>query len=256
MKRIAALLTALCTFAATAATALADARVVTLMYHDVTYDESRQGDWGITPDQLEEDIEYFTARGYIPITAGELANESMENLDGKKILLLTFDDGYAGWYTNVYPILQKTGAKATMFVVGAYINRYGYLSADQIHEMANCGLIEIGSHTDMVHQMPKDALISLYNSDGADDVIADIRKNTERLSEITGKSVVSLSWPYGYYTDALDWRVKNELGYRMTFSTLTGVNNYSGDTSIVFNRVTREASRTTEAIFNDAEGRF
>ncbi len=256
MKKITAISLALLMFFAASANALANARVVTLMYHEVTHDPQRQGDWGISPEQLEADINYFTERGYIPITAGELANESMNNLEGKKILLLTFDDGYADWYTEVYPILRRTGAKATMFIVGSYINRYGYLSEWQIHEMANCGLIEIGSHTDMIHQMPKDSLTNLYNSDGADDVIADIRKNTERLSTITGKDIVSISWPYGYYTDTLDWRVKNELGYKMSFSTATGVNDYSGDTSVVFDRITRDAVRTTEEIFADAEKRF
>ncbi len=256
MKKLTALCIALLTLFCGAASAAADARVVTLMYHEVTSDESRHGDWSISPEQLEEDIEYFTERGYIPITASELANESMDNLDGRKILLLTFDDGYVGWYTDVYPILKRTGAKATMFVVGAYVNRYGYLSEEQIHEMANCGLIEIGSHTDMVHQMPRDALIDLYNSDGSGDVVMDIRCNMERLSEITGRGITSLSWPYGYYTDELDRRVKSELGCEISFSTSPGVNYYSGGSSVVFNRITREASRTSEAVFADAESRF
>ena len=238
------------------ASAYAEAQVAAIMYHEVTTDASRHGDWGISPEQLEADINYFLERGYVSITAGELANEAMENLDGKKILLLTFDDGYASWYTDVYPVLQRTGAKATMFVVGAYINRYGYLSEDQIREMANCGLIEIGNHTDRVHQMPKSALISLYSSGGAGDVITDIRNNSGKISAITGKNVTSIAWPYGYYTDALDSRVKNELGYTMSFSTEPGVHHYYGDTSIIFKRVNREYSQTPEKLYEYVENKF
>ena len=256
MKKLTAICLALFMFLSAEVSSFAAARVAAIMYHEVTTDESRYSDWSISPEQLEADINYFLERGYVSITAGELANESMENLDGKKILLLTFDDGYAGWYTDVYPILQRTGAKATMFVVGAYINRYGYLSEDEIREMANCGLIEIGNHTDMVHQMPKSSLISLYNSVGAGDVITDIRNNSARISKITGKSVTSIAWPYGYYTTALNNRVRNELGYTMSFSTETGVNYYYGDTSIVFNRVNREHYRTPQTLYEFVESKF
>ena len=236
--------------------ASAAARVTALMYHEVTSDGNRHDDWGISPEQLEADINYFLENGYVTITASELANESMDNLEGKKILLLTFDDGYVGWYTDVYPILRRTGAKATMFVVGAYINRYGYLGEAQIREMANCGLIEIGNHTNHVHQMPKDALITLYNSANVRDVLDDIKSNSARISGITGKTVTSIAWPYGYSTDWLNEHVRSELGYTMTFSTTSGVNYYSGDSSVVFNRVNREYYRTPESLYEFVESLY
>lgn len=254
MKKFTALCLMLLTFMTTAA--YASCNVVTLMYHEITENEARWSEWCVPPSTLEEDIKYFTDRGYITITASELANESMENLDGKKILLLTFDDGYYGWYTDAYPVLKRNNAKATMFIVGAYINRYGYLSEAQIHEMGNSGLVEIGNHTDRVHQVPLDVLKSIYNSSSAEDVITDIRNNSKRLSDIVGKTVTSIAWPYGYTTDHLDWRVKNELGYEISFSTNYGVNVYSGDCSILFNRINRELSLTSEELYNRAEENF
>ena len=236
--------------------AYAKTQVAALMYHEVTTDESRHDDWGISPEQLEADINYFLERGYVSITAKELANESAENLDGKKILLLTFDDGYVGWYTDVYPILQRTGAKATMFVVGSYINRYGYLSEVQIREIANSGLVEIGNHTNYVHQMPKDALIKLYNSDNVRDVLDDIKNNSERISKITGSSVTSISWPYGYTTKWLSEHVRTELGYTMAFDTTPGVHYYTGDNSIVFSRINREYYLTSEELYEFVENQF
>ena len=236
--------------------AFAAAQVATLMYHEVTTDEERHGDWSVSPEQLEADINYFLEHGYVSITAGELAGEAMENLDGKKILLLTFDDGYTGWYTDVYPILERTGAKATMFVVGSYINRYGYLNESQIREMANSGLIEIGNHTNHVHQMPLESLKELYNSANVRDVLDDIGSNSEKISRITGKSVTSIAWPYGYSTEWLNDHVRSELGYTMAFSTKTGVNYYKGDTEIVFNRVNREYNLTSEGLYEFVEKQF
>lgn len=253
MKKLTAVCLALLTFLGVCASASAEAQVAALMYHEVTTDESRHGDWSISPEQLEADINYFLEHGYVSITAGELANESMDNLDGKKILLLTFDDGYAGWYTDVYSILQRTGAKATMFIVGAYINRYGYLSEAQIREMANCGLIEIGNHTNRVHQMPKESLEALYNSANVRDVLDDIKSNSEKISQITGKSVTSISWPYGYSTDWLNEHVRSELGLTMAFSTISGVHHYSGNSAVVFKRVNREYDRTPENLYEYVE---
>lgn len=233
--------------------ARADCIVTSIMYHNVTTDASRYNDWCISASQLESDITAFKANGYIPITATELANEDMANLDGKKILLLTFDDGYAEWYTDVFPILERTETKATMFVVGSYVNRYGYLGEDEIHEMANSGLVEIGSHTRYLHSMPLATLKNIYASQNISDAVDDIQSNNEYLADITGKPVTSLAWPYGCYTDTIDRRVKNELGCRITFSTSFGVTRYDGDTSIVFNRINRDYSKTTDEITQIAE---
>ena len=47
------------------------------------------------------------------MTATELATANMADIDNRKILLLTFDDGYSNFYTEVFPILKKNDAKAT-----------------------------------------------------------------------------------------------------------------------------------------------
>ena len=87
--------------------AFADCKLVTLMYHNVTQDSTRYDDYTIAPNQLEEDIEIFKNAGYTLMTASELADTHISELEGKKVLLLTFDDGYIGWYSEVFPILKK-----------------------------------------------------------------------------------------------------------------------------------------------------
>ena len=98
----------------------AAANVVTLMYHSVTEDTERLGDYTVSPEQLESDIKYFMDCGYIPMTASELATENLANINNRKVLLLTFDDGYDNFYTEVFPILKRCNAKATMFLIGSY----------------------------------------------------------------------------------------------------------------------------------------
>ncbi len=237
--------------------AFAAANVAALMYHSVTEDSSRWDDYTISPAQLDADIQYFTDCGYVTMTATELADADMSSIDGGKILLLTFDDGYSNFYTEVYPILKKHGAKATMFLIGNQVNKYGYLNEDQIREMSQSALVEIGNHTNSLHSAPRHVLNSFYsNPDLLYDVLWDIQSCSEALSEITGKPITSLSWPYGLYTDALDQAVKNQLGFKITFSTDYAVNKFDGSTYTPLCRMNREYSATTQEVFDRANSKF
>lgn len=257
MKKIIAIAAFCIIMAAGAVSASAAANVAALMYHSVTTDTSRLGDYTISPDQLDADIQYYTDCGYITMTATELATANMADIDGRKILLLTFDDGYANFYTDVFPVLKKHNAKATMYLISSYIDRYGYLTSDETYEMAHSGLVEIGNHTNSIHHTPKELLETIYNDPVAFyDVIADVKRNGDVLKSITGIDVTSISWPYGYYTQELDSAVKNQLGYKISFSTNYGVNKFTGDTSVPLNRMNRESSASTQWVFDRANGKF
>ena len=64
----------------------------------------------------------------------------------EKPVILTFDDGYESNYTELLPILEARGMKATVFMVANSIGREKYLSWEQLKDMQHRG-IEIGSHT-------------------------------------------------------------------------------------------------------------
>lgn len=257
MKKFMAVIVIGIIMTAGAISAQAAANVAALMYHSVTTDPERWGDYTISAEQLDNDIQYFQDCGYITMTATELATANMSDINGRKILLLTFDDGYSNFYTEVFPILKKHNAKATMFLVGAYINRYGYLTEDETYEMAHSGLIEIGNHTNAIHQTPVENLRAIYtNESGVSDVMADIRSNGEKLKKITGMDITSISWPYGYYTTAIDSAVKDRLGYKISFSTEYGINKFTGNTVAPLKRMNREFSASTQWVFDRANGKF
>lgn len=257
MKKIISVLTMFIILTSGIVSASAAANVAALMYHNVTSDESRWGDYTVSPEQLEADIQYFQSCGYITMTATELATANMSDIDGKRILLLTFDDGYSSFYSEVYPILKRCNAKGTMYLIGSYINRYGYLTEEETYEMAHSGLVEIGNHTDSIHHTPVELLRGIYNnSNSFYDVIEDIRRNGERLKEITGMEITSMSWPYGYYTNSLDSTVKSQLGYKISFSTEYDVNYFNGNAALPLKRMNREYSASTQWVFDRANGRF
>ena len=47
-------------------------RFLGLMYHQVLKDESRSGKYIITPYELEEDLKYLSANGYVSVLPSEL----------------------------------------------------------------------------------------------------------------------------------------------------------------------------------------
>ncbi|MCI8404208.1 MAG: polysaccharide deacetylase family protein [Clostridia bacterium] len=257
MKKIIAIMALCVIITAGTVSAQAAANVAALMYHSVRSDPARWDDFTVSVEQLDNDIQYFKDCGYITMTATELATANMADIDGRKILLLTFDDGYSNFYTEIFPVLQKHNAKATMFLVGSYINRYGYLTEDETYEMAHSGLVEIGNHTNGIHQAPVESLHAIYtDKTGMLDVIADIKSNGEKLKKITGIDVTSISWPYGYYTQELDSAVKDQLGYKISFSTDYGVNKFTGNTAVPLKRMNREFSASTQWVFDRANGKF
>jgi len=68
-----------------------------------------------------------------------------------RAVAITFDDGYENNYTNAFPAIKEYRIPVTVFVVANNIGGPGYMGWSQIREMAESGLVSIGSHT-MTHR--------------------------------------------------------------------------------------------------------
>ena len=134
-------------------------KVPILMYHNLTNDPSAVTSMTITGERFQEDMEYLEYNGYTPLLSADLINiragkESMP----ERPVMITFDDGYRSNYDIAYPILQKTGMKAVIALIGKSIrandnteaNRF-FLKWDEAAEMADSGLVELASHTYNLH---------------------------------------------------------------------------------------------------------
>lgn len=118
--------------------------VPVLMYHAVDNDLWGIAELFVRPERMEEQLQYLTENGYDTIFFEDLYH--IEDYD--KPVILTFDDGYLDNYTQLFPLLQKYNAKATIFVITQYIgNDIHYTNQDQLREMADSGLVSIQSHT-------------------------------------------------------------------------------------------------------------
>lgn len=120
-----------------------------LMYHAVA-DEI----WGaesmfVSPSQMEEQLQWLQEQGYETLWFSDLREP--ERYD--KPIILTFDDGYEDNYRNLFPLLQKYGVKATVFLITGLVGDEHYLDAGEIREMSESGLVEFQSKSRTAPQL-------------------------------------------------------------------------------------------------------
>ncbi len=161
-------------------------QVPVLMYHAVS-DQT----WGLeglflSPSDMEAQLKYLTENGYDPIFFSDLPHLNQY----KKPVILTFDDGYNNNYTDLYPLLQKYNVKVTIFVIPASVGGQYSMTAAQIKEMADSGLVSIQSHT----QDHKE-LASL----SADQQKQQFAQSQLAIARMTGRIPSVLSYPSGSY---------------------------------------------------------
>ena len=160
------------------------AQVPVLMYHAVSDDLWGISDLFVSPSEMAQQLEYLVDNGYEPILFSDLPNLS----DYEKPILLTFDDGYDDNYTQLLPLLKKYNVKATVFVITGMLGDEHYLTADQVKEMSDSGLVDIQSHT--VDHFDLNTLTR-------EDQEYQLSQSRLDLARITGKLPHTLCYPSG-----------------------------------------------------------
>ncbi len=102
------------------AKAVAHPRACIFYYHrvaDLGFVDPEIDDWNVTPKQFERQIATLAEFAEI-IPLSDLRKRLSAGAPSRKPLVcLTFDDGYATFYSQVLPILKRYEAPATAFVV-------------------------------------------------------------------------------------------------------------------------------------------
>lgn len=139
-------------------------KVPIIMYHSILKDESQQGEYVLSPVELEKDLSYLKENGYTAITSKDLTDYvySGKSLPEKPIML-TFDDGCLNNLTYVLPLLEKYNMKAVISVVGSFCDReesseqrndsYSYLNWSEVRELYLSGKVDIGCHSNDFHSL-------------------------------------------------------------------------------------------------------
>lgn len=181
-----------------------------LYYHSV--DPSEANEVIISPDKLREQLTYIKDSGYTTLTMSEVYDYILNNKPiPQKSILITFDDGYMDNYINAFPILKELDMKATIFVIANGIDDGYYMSREQLKEMSDYG-IDIESHTFSHGHL---------DTMSYDEQLQELKSSKEILEGITGKTVLSIAYPFGDYNeDSIN--AAREAGYYLCFTTNRG----------------------------------
>lgn len=116
---------------------------------------------------------------------------------------ITFDDGCETDLLSAAPILKEAGFGATFYITAGFLNSPGYLSSQQVRELAALDF-EIGCHS-MTHP---------YLSDlQRDRLHGEIAVPKLKLEDITGRPVKHFSCPGGRWNRTVA-EVAREAGYK------------------------------------------
>lgn len=188
-----------------------------LMYHyvrTVTDPRDRLGyNLSVTPQDFERQMRYLAEHGFTTVTPDDLTAAFLGRRTlPEKSLLLTFDDGYADFYEQAFPIFKKYNLKATLFVVTSFVGDAGhrYVTWEQIREMDRSGLVTIASHTLTHADVTKSKKASV-----------EIAESKKILEDFVGHPVTVFAYPYGASNNAAAVLVQRA-GYTLAFTTQGG----------------------------------
>ena len=158
--------------------------VPVLMYHAVSDDLWGYWDLFVSPQTIEEELLYLQENGFDTIWFEDLSHVE----DYEKPVILTFDDGYDDNYTELFPLLQKYNAKATIFVIPKAIGTPHKMTAEQIYELSQSGLVSIQSHT-----------YSHGNLSTMDEetLVFEMEESQKYLAALTGQVPYAVCYPEG-----------------------------------------------------------
>lgn len=188
-----------------------------VMYHQITKSGARAGQYCVTLNELEEDLEYIKEKGYTPIDIEQLLGFIYDNEPlPEKPIMLTFDDGYETVYSYLLPLLEKHDMCAVASVVGAYTDlfsqmedhtlSYSYMNWAEVNELANGNRIEIQSHSYDLHKLNNSGRNGAKKVSGESVheysafLNLDLGKMQSLMEEKTGQKPSAFAYPYGCYS--------------------------------------------------------
>ena len=186
-------------------------QVPILMYHHLSEDVTNSEI--VSPEQFEAQIRALSEAGYTGVSFDELQAYVLrgEPLPEKPVVI-TFDDGYRSNYELLFPLLQAYQMKAvvSIMVYMQDVSADNFLSWDMCREMADSGLVEIGSHAYSLHNLgdlggnfDPGGINGIQRdpeeSDSAFEarVLGDIQKSHDRIAQEVGQPVTFFAYPFG-----------------------------------------------------------
>jgi peptidoglycan/xylan/chitin deacetylase (PgdA/CDA1 family) len=195
-------------------------KVAILMYHSISdHAAPKFKQFTVSPALFADHMAYLHQHAYTPITVTQYVHALSQGGGASSVLperpvVLTFDDGFADFFTDALPVLKQFNFTATLYVATAFVNSTSrwlqrekemtrpMVTWEQLTEISAQG-IECGSHGHRHLQL--DTLPSSV-------VQEEIIHSKLLLERYLGGNVSSFAYPFGYYTAGARRQVQ-EAGY-------------------------------------------
>lgn len=205
--------------------------------------------WAVAPAAFASHLDYLKSHHYRPMTVSQLVDSTENNSASlpERPVVITFDDGFADFYTGAFPALRQYDFTATLYITTGYIgqtsrwlSREGegerpMLTWDQIRELHANG-IECGAHT---HHHPQ--LDTLTMTAAHDEIVT----SKLMLEHYLRQPVTTFAYPHGYYSPAVR-RIVQETGFSSACAVKHAMS-YKGDDRFALARIIVAADTNTDA---------
>lgn len=124
-----------------------------------------------TKTEFEEYLKTFTRGGYQMISMDDLLQKRYD--PARPFAVFTFDDGFRDNLLEALPLMQRYGARGTIFINPAYytevpdgVSPYGFLTKDEWKTASESGVFDLQAHT-MTHEFifSSDKVVDVYTKD-------------------------------------------------------------------------------------------
>ena len=187
-----------------------DYGVISIMYH--RFNENKYPSTNIQMEVFLEQLDMIEQMNIKFIDPKNFRQKLSENKRERKILF-TVDDGLLSFYENAWPVLREKKIPFILFVNTREVGSYNYMNWDQIIEISNSGIVEIGNHSHS-HEYLVD--------ESPESIKKDILKSIEIFEKKLGKNSEFFSYPFGEYSIEFKKIIK-ELGFKYAFGQHSGV---------------------------------
>ncbi len=228
---------------------VAAARVPILMYHNigywVPYESALSRRFKIEPQNLDGQLQYIS-ENYNVVTLNDIYDYLTNGIElPENPLVLTFDDGWRGVYTYAFPLLKKYNLHFTIFLITShYESKPGYLTKEEIKEMRDSGLVDLGNHT-VDHPM-----LGFLSKTAIEREIKDA--NTS-LKHDFGVDVKTFAYPGGSYNKIV-LEVLERLGFRTAVTVNAGQEQKENEL-LLLKRIGVDGGDTVETLMGKLENK-
>ncbi len=254
----------LAAMAAPEAAAREEIRLPVIMYHGISTDQGRVGDYVVTPEMFARDMAYLQSCGYETVFVSEILDYVDMGMPlPARPVLVTFDDGMYSIRHYLQPIMEEMGLKAVVNVEGAFTQRameekdpnpaYAYLTWEDIGTLERSGCFEIGNHTYDMHHRQGSRLGCRIRAGETQEAYAralreDVGHLQALLEDYCHTTPVTFAYPYGFISQE-SVPVLEDMGFRVLLTCFEKPNflRIAPEETLLLHRYNRSGNLTTAA---------